>query len=751
MDTAGAGQTTTYTYDKNGNALTVEDGLSHTTTRTFDALNRLSTSTDATSGVTTTTYDAHDRPLSVTDPNGNATSYVYDGFGDVIQQTSPDTGTTVYHYDSDGNLTSKTDAASVVTNQTFDALDRILTTAYPADSSENVAYTYDQTGTGYSFGIGRLTSLTDAAGSLTRDYDERGNILKDKRTSGSTVLTTQYSYDPASRVASITYPSGAVVTYDRDSAGQVWQMPFSASGADASYVGWFAHLPFGQINSINYNNGDLGRFSFDDDYRLTGLEYETYTSTPYLHWTYAYDAANNVTSITDDITSGNSQSFGYDALNRLTSASSSGTYGSLGYTYDHVGNLTASTAGSTSYSYSLTSGTNRLASVAWTGNSESLSYTSTGNISAIVLNSTTTFSGTYNKANRLAAVADVSPAISGEVYDWQGRRFSKTDSGSSASLYTYDLSGHLLEENNGGTVTDYIYVDGTPIANWEPGESHLYFTDTDRLGTPLVSRDLYGLPNWAAYSAPYGAMTNTVSTGTWTGPVTENLRLPGQHADSETGFYYNGFRDYMPGIGRYLESDPIGLAGGLNTYAYAGGNPIKYVDPDGRNPWLIIATGAGFIGGAIVGAITSQPGHRWEGAAVGGAAAAATVYFAPRIIGTYIAAAAGYGESAQVIAGTVGSAATVGNGIALGTAGVNYVNDRSWDTDLRTAELYGFGAELLSLDLPISSLGGMALVAQKDAAFSSMLASLLGTTAGIMDQLWQNIQDTGKGQTCPTQ
>jgi RHS repeat-associated protein len=578
VDTGGASQTTTYTYDKNGNALTVEDGLSHTTTRTFDALNRVSTSTDASSGVTTTTYDAHDRPLSVTDANGNATTYVYNGFGDIIQQASPDTGTTVYHYDSDGNLTSKTDAASVVTNQTFDALDRISTTAYPADSSENVAYAYDQTGTGYAFGIGRLTSLTDAAGSLVRDYDERGNIVKDKRTSGSTVLTTQYSYDPASRLASITYPSGAVVTYDRDYAGQVTEMPFSASGADASYVGWFAHLPFGQINSINYNNGDLARFSFDDDYRLTGLDYETYTSTPYLHWTYAYDAANNVSSITDDITSANSQSFSYDTLNRLTSASSSGTYGSLGYTYDHVGNLTASTAASTSYSYGLTSGTNRLSSITWTGNSESFSYTSTGNISTIVLNSSTTFSGTYNKANRLASVADVTPAISGEVYDWQGRRFSKTDSGSSASLYSYDLSGQLIEENNGGTVTDYIYVDGTPIANWAPSESHLYFTNTDRLGTPLVSRDLYGLTNWASYSAPYGTMTNTVSTGTWTGPVTENLRLPGQYADSETGFSQNGFRDYMPNLGRYLESDPIGLGGGVNTYAFAGGNPVRFTD-----------------------------------------------------------------------------------------------------------------------------------------------------------------------------
>ncbi len=74
----------------------------------------------------------------------------------MIQRTSPDTGTTVYHYDSDGNLTKKMDALGVVTDYTYDAIDRMLTTTYPAHTSENVAYTYDQTGTGFSNGIGGL-------------------------------------------------------------------------------------------------------------------------------------------------------------------------------------------------------------------------------------------------------------------------------------------------------------------------------------------------------------------------------------------------------------------------------------------------------------------------------------------------------------------------------------------------------------------------------------------------------------------
>ena len=362
VDTAGAGQTTTRTYDPNGNVLTVQDGLSHTTTNTYDALNRLSTSTDANAGVTTPSYDSHDRIISVADTNSNTTSYIRDGFGDVIQLTSPDSGIAVFHYDADANFTSKTDALGIVTNQTFDALDRPLTTTYPADTAENVAYTYDQTGT--SFGVGRLTSVTDAAGSLTRAYEERGNLSAEARTNGNTTLTTGYTYDGANRVASMTYPDGTLVTYQHDAAGYLATVSAKPSGSTATTtIATLSHQPFGPPSAVTYGNGIAETWAYDNSYRPTNIT-DALSSANLQDLTYAYDNANNVKSITDAVNAANDQTLGYDVINRLTSAASgTGGYGSLSWTYDKVGNRLTQVEGATTASYGYATGTNRLSSI----------------------------------------------------------------------------------------------------------------------------------------------------------------------------------------------------------------------------------------------------------------------------------------------------------------------------------------------------------------------------------------------------
>ena len=106
-------------------------------------------------------------------------------------------------------------------------------------------------------------------------------------------------------------------------------------------------------------------------------------------------------------------------------------------------------------------------------------------------------------------------------------------------------------------------------------QTRTYFFHTDHLGTPQAVTDTDQAVVWQAEYSPFGEAAETVSL------VEQNLRFPGQYFDVETELHYNYFRDYDPSIGRYVESDPIGLAGGIDTFGYAYQNPLRYYDPSG--------------------------------------------------------------------------------------------------------------------------------------------------------------------------
>jgi RHS repeat-associated protein len=112
-------------------------------------------------------------------------------------------------------------------------------------------------------------------------------------------------------------------------------------------------------------------------------------------------------------------------------------------------------------------------------------------------------------------------------------------------------------------------------------QAKLYFIHTDHLNTPRLIADEQQRTVWRWDNTdPFGGNPpdeNPSGLGAFDLP----LRLPGQYFDEETNLHYNYFRDYDAGIGRYMQSDPIGLAGGLNTYAYVAGNPLRTTDERG--------------------------------------------------------------------------------------------------------------------------------------------------------------------------
>ena len=124
---------------------------------------------------------------------------------------------------------------------------------------------------------------------------------------------------------------------------------------------------------------------------------------------------------------------------------------------------------------------------------------------------------------------------------------------------------------------EYVYLNGKPLAQIDSGSPEsITYLHTDRLGTPRVATNSSGSSVWSWAYANHAFGDNAP-----TGSQTVNLRMPGQYYDAESGLFYNHNRYYDPATGRYISSDPIGLSGGLNTYAYAMANPAVYVDPEG--------------------------------------------------------------------------------------------------------------------------------------------------------------------------
>ena len=144
-------------------------------------------------------------------------------------------------------------------------------------------------------------------------------------------------------------------------------------------------------------------------------------------------------------------------------------------------------------------------------------------------------------------------------------------------IYQYGQNGMLLEETDqaGTPQADYIYLNGRPIATLNPATGTLYYLQDDRLGTPQLATDSGQTVAWQAAYGPFGQASVS-------GSITQNLRFPGQYYDVETGWSHNGFRDYIPQLGRYAEPDPLGRAGsGNDLYGYVGDNAENFVDPLG--------------------------------------------------------------------------------------------------------------------------------------------------------------------------
>lgn len=570
-------QETVNAYDKVDNLVETTDPRSKVYGYSYDALNRLVTMTDPDLYETETEFNVRDEVISVTDARALETAYVLNGFGDVIRETSPDTGVTDIWYDAAGRAIKRVDARGVETEFTHDDLGRPLTKTYAASASENVTYTYDATAGGNK-GVGHLTRIVDPSGDTEFTYNALGQVARERRVLGSVTYDTDYTYDAAGNVLEIVYPSGRIVAYARDSLGRISGIEtWENSGATAETVAsGVVYRPFGPVSGFLFGNGILLDIAYDQDSRITEID-AAGSGTTVQDLSYAYDDAGNITAITDNHQSGSSQTFGYDDLNRLSSAT--GAYGALSYTYDGVGNRLTRVSGATTDTYAYPGTSNRLETVTRGVDVRSFTYLASGQVSLDERDTLNSYGFTYNDAGRLAAASLNGSGVATYLHNALEQRVTKVV-GSTTTHFVFDAAGHLLMEADatGAVSKEYLWLDDLPVALVDHGGSSpaLYFIHTDHLRTPQKMTDGARALVWDAEFQPFG------EAHTILGGADMPLRFPGQIYDPETRLHQNWHRDYDPSIGRYIQSDPIGLAGGINVYSYAESNPLSLTDPTGE-------------------------------------------------------------------------------------------------------------------------------------------------------------------------
>ncbi|WP_253902043.1 RHS repeat-associated core domain-containing protein [Stenotrophomonas maltophilia] len=608
---------TGFAYDANGNPQTVTDALQRVTSQQYDPLNRLAQTLQDVGGVAAeirSQYNALDQVTQVTDPKGLHTTYAYNGFGDMTGQVSPDSGASSFTVDAAGNRKTATDARGVTATYHYDALNRLIGIAYP-DPNLDIGYSYDVAPAACAaderFAKGRLGQVLHANGSTQYCHDRFGQVTRKVQTVNGVATTLRYAYSKSGRLTALTYPDGSVADYVRDTQGRISQIGLTRPGqARQIVVNNVTYAAFGPATGWTYGNGRQLQRPLDLDYRPQAVHDPAAGG---LSLGYGYDPVGSITELKNGAGSSVLAKYAYDALGRLTQTQD-GTTGTPieTYAYDATGNRTALTtsAGTASYTYPATS--HRLTAV----DGEARSHDAAGNTTSIGSKAFT-----YNDANRMNAVKQGNATLESYGYNHRGERVLRTPAGGAAQITLYDEAGQWLGNYSatGQAQQQAIWLDNYPVALINvpaTGVPELAYVQPDHLGTPRVVidpvRDV-AIWEWSNKSEVFGNQIPSADPDGDGVAFELALRFPGQQATDVSGLLYNYQREYDPAVGRYSQSDPIGLMGGISSYSYVNLSPVGISDPLGLfeaadlpnlPDWLV--DGAAGLGDGISGGLTSD-------------------------------------------------------------------------------------------------------------------------------------------------
>lgn len=634
-----AAQTTSYGYNANADLTSESNGLGQSTSYGLDGLKRITAVTDAAAATARLGYNPLDAVVVASDFKSVTTTFARDALGNATATSTPDAGTRTAQYNALGLPSSVTEALGQASTIAYDLLGRPVQTVH-ADG-KTTTLSYDLAGAAYNAAgspdasKGFLSLVQDRSGSTAYQRDILGRIVRKTQSlpNGSSQQVS-YTFTATGLPGTTTYASGNQLQPAYDGTGQLTALGWNGTPLITG-IGWTAT---GQPGTWTwaFASGGGADIAASRSYDTAGRVAATETSR------YAYDAAGRITGLSQQLYSPSDNNpassgtvlatatwtAGYDATGRITSfiettpATTTTGPGTATFSHDANGNRLSSQQGtswgsstaSTSRSYAVTAGTNRLQGYSQgtatpsgtTTASITYSYNANGDITQ---EGSKTFS--FDAEERLRSMATGTTGTSPTTYythNALGQRVFKSEAVTGTPTtadpgfaYVYDEAGNLIGEyGTGGPAStgsaEYIWLPtpGAPVPVAAVINGTMFAVHTDHLNTPRRLSNTSGQAVWQwKYSAfgdeqPTIAATRFANTalnpnpGTTTvAPITFNLRYPGQYADVESGLNYNYHRSYDSRSGRYTQPDPIGLDGGWNRFGYVESNPLSLIDPEG--------------------------------------------------------------------------------------------------------------------------------------------------------------------------
>lgn len=612
-DPGRSDRTGSVTYDIRGLITGETDAYGKTRTYAYDKLQRPVLITDALGQRTTFQYDARGNLLQVIDAKNNVRRFEYNRNNRVIKEFLPLGKSFESGYDDAGNVVSK-----VFPNGAHQAYDYDPVNRPVQIKRYNAADVLEGTVNNVWNEVGQLASWTYKEGvydsSAKISYDGNGRKTAEAVIyPGGFTMGYTYSYSASGKKTEIKWPDGTILSYGYSANGEMQSISIPGEGTiNVSEFLWTAP------SRVTLPGGGIVTKKYDGLLNLTSYELKTSSQavTMSLGASYGKNQETKQVSFADAVF-GNyiTDTFAYDDEMRLTRfVTEGGTYGVRTKTYelDAVANRVAESGVNGPWVYDEN---NRLKKIGTDDAVVSFDYDANGNRTRKYGPAGQRTDYVYNSENRLVQVRNgAGQLISRYGYDPLGRRIwkeqfrgrdDKTLDVAERTYFLYADEGLIAEAtqpillNADETITltgiakiktQYGLRPGSEFSTGalfvktknSNGVDTIAYYHHDQRGAPLEATDRSGKVVWAArYDAFGGAQIITPLASTENPTIVSNLRLPGQVEDIETGLHYNYMRDYDPSTGTYIESDPAGLAGGVNPYLYAAANPLDFQDPLG--------------------------------------------------------------------------------------------------------------------------------------------------------------------------